>query len=84
MTGSIQAAMTADERAAHAAEERLRWILIQLAELQIAHDHLEHEIVWLVNELGMSLDAVGEAHDPPISRQAVRKRYSHPKRRRQR
>lgn len=74
--------MTADETAQVAAEQLLRRILAQLGDLQVAHAQLEHDLVWFINALGMSFDRIGEAHDPPISRQAVRKRYSHPKRRR--
>jgi len=73
-----------DETALVAAEERLRRILRDLAVVQDAVEQLEYEIIMIVNELGMSLDSIGEAHDPPISRQAVRKRYSHPKPRRRR
>lgn len=67
-----------------AVEQRLRRVLAQLVEVREAHERLEHEIVNLVNELGVSWDMIGEAHDPPISRQAASKRYSHPKPRRRR
>lgn len=67
-----------------AGEERLRRVLRQLESLRQAHRALEHEVITLVNELGISWDRIGEAHDPPISRQAAKKRYSHPKPRRQR
>lgn len=66
------------------AEQRLRAVLSRLAELADLRERLEYELVTLVNQLGVSWDRIGEAHEPPISRQAARKRYSHPKRRRRR
>lgn len=67
-----------------AAEERLRRLLGLLQQARDLHQRIEHEIVWLANDLGMSLDQIGEAHDPPISRQRVAKRYDKPKPRRSR
>lgn len=65
-----------------AAEERLRAVLKELANLKEAHERLEYETVQLARHLGMSWARIGEAHDPPISRERATKRYSHPKPRR--
>lgn len=67
-----------------APEERLAAVLGHIQTLELALRNLQHDLVQLVNGLGMSWDKIGEAHDPPISRQAARKRYSHPKQRRTR
>lgn len=73
-----------DESLMDAAEERLRTVLRELATLKEAHEQLEFETVQLARHLGMSWTRIGEAHDPPISREAATKRYSHAKPRRRR
>lgn len=72
----------ADETAMDAAEERLRAVLQELGKLKEAHELLEYATVQLARQLGMSWARIGEAHDPPISRERATKRYSHPKPRR--
>lgn len=65
-------------------EQRLAAVLAELADLSAIIQRLEHDVTHLINELGVTWDAIGEAHDPPISRQAARKRYARPKPRRAR
>jgi hypothetical protein len=65
-------------------EERLVAVLSHIQAMEVALRYLQHDLVQLVNSLGVTWDTIGEAHDPPISRQAARKRYSHPKPRRTR
>ena len=65
-------------------DERLAAVLGHIQVLQVTLRDLQYDLVHLVNSLGVSWDRIGEAHDPPISRQAARKRYSHPKPRRAR
>lgn len=63
-------------------EQRLAAVLAEMATISDALQRLEHDVAHLVNELGVTWDVIGDAHDPPISRQAARKRYDRPKPRR--
>lgn len=63
-------------------DAHLQRVIATLAAMRNAQERLEHEVIALINRLDVSWDRIGEAHDPPISRQAARKRYSHPKPRR--
>lgn len=65
-----------------ATDEQITRVLRQLGSLRQHQQELEYEIIRLINQLGVSLDRIGEAHEPPISRQRVRKRYDKPKPRR--
>ena len=65
-------------------DERLAFILTEIANLREALQTLEFHAVQLCRDFGMTWDRIGEAHDPPISRVRAMKRYSHPKARRQR
>jgi hypothetical protein len=71
-----------DDSVINAAEERLRVVLGEVAMIYDACQQLEHHVVHLAHELGMTWARIGEAHDPPISRERATKRYSHPKPRR--
>jgi len=64
-------------------DERLARVLSEIAALRTALQALEFHAMHLANELKMSWDRIGEAHDPPISGVRASKRYSHPKPRRQ-
>lgn len=65
-------------------DDRLAAVLRHIHTIESALRDLQYDLVKLVNDTGVSWDRIGEAHDPPISRQAARKRYSHPKPRRHR
>lgn len=65
-------------------EDRLAAVLASIRTIEESLQALRYDVVHLINDQGVSWDQIGEAHDPPISRQAARKRYSHPKPRRNR
>lgn len=63
---------------------RLSDLFSEIAEMHQVLERLEHNVVQFARDMGITWEAIGEAHDPPIARQTAQKRYSHPKPRRSR
>lgn len=63
-------------------ETRLRRVLTELAALRDHLRRLEYEAVQVARAAGLTWEQIGEAHEPPISRQRAQQRYNQPKQRR--
>lgn len=61
----------------------LRIVVEELRALGSHLQQLEYSVIRLMRAQGVTWEAIGEAHEPPLSRQRAAERYSHPKPRRQ-